>query len=372
MSSKVIKFSIFIVIVFILIGSSCINTACGLINQTLENRPSGSLDKDIESEINKKITDLGLSENIEFYLLKAFQDKPGLFDNIYSEYSLWEWLKSNQSATSGDIDNAIEIVAKDKFYCTSFIDSLLELNEKELLELLADDTLLEKKYKDYLENLTESFFENGILFYIDKQTYLSYFPEETRTTVYLPEEIQDKVKNVIITATEAYPLGFVPQYLKKLYIIDNKIKTEKVNDATAITFGEIIFITDGDKNNEILYLPVFHHVFNHLLQNKHKELFDSYYEDWISDNPEGFEYYGYEPYLSDEDKLEMYKDGFITPLSMVNYGCDFAEIASYAFSKDPLFLNLIMDYPLIMKKFELMVDFYNNINPGITLGYFER
>ncbi len=370
---KVIKLKyIFIVILFLLIGLSGISSACNLIEQTLEKKPSGSQDKNIESEVNKKITGLKLPGSTEAYLLKAFQDKPDLFNNIYSECAFWEWLKSNQSATSSDIDTAIELAAKDKFYSADFIENLLELNEEELSALLADDTHLGKKHGEYLENLTESFFENGILFDIDRQTYLSYFPEDTKKLIYLPEELRTSVKKVVIEAVEAYPLGFVPQHLKKLYIIGNEIKIENVNDVIATATDETIFLTIGERNDETLHLPVFHHALNHLLQNKYKELFDSYHEDWISNNPEEFEYADYEPYDYDGDKLEMYSSGFFTSLSMVNCSEDFAEIAGYAFSKDPVFLSSLMSYARIKQKFELMVDCYNKINSGITLEYFEK
>ncbi len=236
-----------------------------------------------------------------------------------------------------------------------------------------DDPDPEEKDEEYLENLTESFLDNDVLFHIDEQTYLSYFPEDTKKLIYLPEELQSSIKKVITEAIEVYPLGFVPQHLSKIYIIGNEINTGSVDDSIAIaTYKTTIFLTIGEKNDKTLYLPAFHHIFSHVLQNTYKELFDSYYEDWILNNPEGFEYYGYEPYINDEDKSEMYEDGFITPLSMDNYGCDFAEIAGYAFSNDPIFLNSVMNYSRIRQKFELMVDFYNKIDPLITLEYFEK
>ena len=373
MNKKIIKLiHIFLIILFLLIGPLGVNTGCGLINQLSEKYDDSPQDENIESEINKKIGELNLSESTKVYLLKALEKKSIFLDNINSDFIFWKWLKLNQSAASGDINIAIEIAAKDKIYSLGFIGSLLDLNEKELSELFADDAKLEKKYREFSKNLTESFFENDVLFYIDKQTYLGYFPEDTKRLVYLPEKIQIEIKSIIREATEAYPLGFVPQYLKRLYIIDNKIVIEDVNDATAIVIDETIFITNGGKNNKILYLPVFHHVFNHLMQNKYKNLFDSYYEEWMSNNPEGFQYYDYEPFYSDEGKLKIYKDGFISSYSMVNYSEDFAEIATNAFSKDSIFFDSIMDYPKMKNKFELMVDFYNKINPDITLEYFER
>lgn len=242
--------------------------------------------------------------------------------------------------------------------------------ESAALEFSISNT--EKKDKEYLENLTESFLDHDVVFDMDKQTYLSYFPEDTKTLIYLQEELQINVKRVIIEAIEAYPLGFVPLHLSKIYIIGNEITAGGVNDSIAIATDKTIFLTIGEKNDETLYLPAFHHIFSHVLQNTYKELFNSYYEDWILNNPEGFEYYGYEPYISDEDKSEMHKDGFITSLSMDNYSCDFAEIAGYAFSHDPLFLNSVIEYPRIKQKFELMVDFYTKIDPLITLEYFEE
>lgn len=229
-----------------------------------------------------------------------------------------------------------------------------------------------KQNEEYLESLTESFLDSDISFNIDEKTYLSYFPEDTKKLIYLPEELQSRVKEVITEAIEAYPLRFVPQHVAKIYIIGNEITTGGVDDSIAIATDDTIFLTIGEKNDYTLYSPVFHHIFSHVLQNRYKGLFNSYYEDWILNNPEGFEYYGYEPHIDYEDKLEIYKDGFITSLSLDNYGCDFAEIAGFAFSKDPIFLNSVMNYPRIRQKFELMVDFYNDIDPSITLDYFER
>ncbi len=373
MSMKRIKLlCVLTIILFLSTGLSSINAACGPINQALEAEPSCVQDNNIESEIDKKLVELNLPVSTRANLLEALQEKSDLFDNIYSDYVFWEWLISNQSATSSDISTAIEIAAKNKLYSAGFIDSLLKLNGEELSALLADNASLEKKNKEYLENLTESFFDNDISFHIDEQTYLSYFPEDTRKIIYLPEELQRRVKEVITEAVEAYPLGFVPEHLTKTYIIGNEIKIGNVDGSIAIATDKSIFLTIGEKNDETLYLPAFHHIFSHVLQNRYKELFDSYYEGWILNNPEGFEYYGYEPEIAYEDRPEMYEDGFITSLSMDNYGCDFAEIAAYAFSKDPIFLNSVMNYPRIRQKFELMVDFYNKIDPRITLEYFER
>ncbi|MHB8280721.1 MAG: putative zinc-binding metallopeptidase [Candidatus Humimicrobiaceae bacterium] len=376
MNRKIIKLvSILIIILFLLIGLSEINIACLPINQLLETKPAVLQDKNMESEIIKKLTELNLPESIRVNLLKALQEKPNLFDNIYSDDAFWEWLISNQSATSSDISIAIEIAAKDKFYSADFIDSLLKLNKEELLASLSEDAYLEKKYKDFLENLTESFFENNVLFYIDKQSYLSYFPEDTKELIFLPEKLQSSVKKIIKEALEIYPLGFVPQHLKKLFIIGNEIKIENEN-ATALAIDKTVFLTNGGNNNEIVYLIGFHHEFNHVLQDTYKELFDSYYEDWQSNNPEGFEYYGYERYKDEyynkEEWLKMYKDGFISSYSMVSYNEDLAEIASRAFANDPIFWKSIKNYPRIRQKFELMVDFYNKIDPSITLEYFEK
>ena len=376
MNRKIIKLvSILTITLALLIGLSEINIACLPINQLLEMKPAASQDKNMESEIIKKLTDLNLPESTRVNLLEALQGKQDLFDKIYSDYAFWEWLISNQSAAPSDISIAIEIAAKDKFYSADFIDSILKLNEEELLTLLSDDAYLEKKYKEFLENLTESFFENDVLFYIDKQLYLSYFPEDTKELIFLTEELQSSIKKIIKKAVEIYPLGFVPQHLEKLFIIGNEIKIEDEN-ATALTIDKTIFLTNSGNKNEIVYLIEFNHEMNHVLQNTYKELFDSYYENWRSNIPEGFEYYGYEKYkdeyYSNEEWLKMYEDGFISSFSMVSYSEDFAEIASRAFTNNSIFWESINNYPGIRQKFELMVDFYNKIDPSITLEYFEK
>ena len=214
-----------------------------------------------------------------------------------------------------------------------------------------------------------------MLFYIDKQLYLSYFPEDTKELIFLTEELQSSIKKIIKKAVEIYPLGFVPQHLEKLFIIGNEIKIEDEN-ATALTIDKTIFLTNSGNKNEIVYLIEFNHEMNHVLQNTYKELFDSYYKDWQFNNPEGFEYYGYERYIdeyySKEEWSKMYKDGFISSFSMVSYSEDLAEIASRAFTNDPIFWKSINNYLKIRQKFELMVDFYNKIDPGITLDYFVK
>lgn len=378
MRRKIIKLASVLIITLFLIGLSGINTACQLINQILGKSPAllQEQDKNMESEIIKKLDELNLPEGTRANLLKALQENPNLFDDIFSDYVFWEWLKSNQTATYNDISIALEIAAKEKFYSVGFIDSLLKLSKEELTVLLSDDAYLEEKYKKFLENLNESFFENGILFYIDKELYLSYFHDDTKKLIYLPEEQRSRVKKIIKDAVEAYPFGFVPQHLTKLFIIGNEIKFKNVDNVTAIAIGETIFLTDSEINNEIIYLIRFHHEFNHVLQYTYKELFDSYYEAWQSNNPEGFEYYGYEKYkdeyYNEEEWLKMYEDGFISSYSMVNYSEDFAEIASRSFTKDPVFWKSVRNYPRIRQKFELLVDFYNKIDPNITLEYFEK
>jgi len=231
---------------------------------------------------------------------------------------------------------------------------------------------LEKKDEEYLESITESFLDSDISFNLDEQTYLSYFPGDTEKLINLPKELWSSYKEVITEAIEAYPLGFVPLHLSKIYIIGNKMDTGGEHDSTAIAIDKVIFLTIDEKNSETLYLPVFHHIFNHVMQETYKELFDSYYDEWILNNPQGFEYYGYEPKIDNEDRPEMYKNGFISSYSMFDYSEDFAEISGYAFSKNPVFLDCVMNYPGIRQKFELMADFYGKIDPLITLEYFDE
>ena len=55
-----------------------------------------------------------------------------------------------------------------------------------------------------------------------------------------------------------------------------------------------------------------------------------------------------------------------------NYKEDFADMAQGIFSNDPQAWKLIKNYPKIRQKFNLLVDFYNKIDPSFNLEYFEK
>jgi hypothetical protein len=47
-------------------------------------------------------------------------------------------------------------------------------------------------------------------------------------------------------------------------------------------------------------------------------------------------------------------------------------MAQGIFSNDPQAWKLIKNYPKIRQKFNLLVDFYNKIDPSFNLEYFEK
>ena len=232
----------------------------------------------------------------------------------------------------------------------------------------------------YISDLKESFFKNDILFYIDEQSYLSYFPEDTTGPKFVPDKLHERYKKAVEEAIKLYPYGLVPLNIGKVYILEGSLEN---GEWVGVFVGDI-FIGVEENYDSFLIESIFHHEFCHALQDysffDYNNLFNSYKAEWASINPAGFEYLGYEWFKNDktiyDDKswIKLLQDGFIRPYSKVNYEEDFADIAEAAFSNenDKQFLKMLKDYPKLRQKFELMVDFYNKIDPAFNMEYFEK
>ena len=113
---------------------------------------------------------------------------------------------------------------------------------------------------------------------------------------------------------------------------------------------------------------IFHHEINHMLF--FLERFPK--GKWSATNPSGFSYteMSSADYLDDYNQFEL-EMGFINDYSRKNMAEDVAVMAGKYFSDREKFYHQVKDFPLVMKKFNILKSFYSSLDPSFRGNYGE-
>lgn len=119
----------------------------------------------------------------------------------------------------------------------------------------------------------------------------------------------------------------------------------------------------------------FHHEFSSVLLTRHQRSFDK--DSWQASNPAGFVYGngGREALSINATGLDLdssyYRDGFLNEYSLASTEEDFNCYAEYIFRNDPGFWQAWESSEAVRKKTEVLIRFYNRLDPVFTLEYFK-
>lgn len=172
-----------------------------------------------------------------------------------------------------------------------------------------------------------------------------------------------------------YPPKLIKRNLKNIYVL-NSIFFSGI-DYGGTYYRKRVYISNNGIENGYTdsYLErSFHHEFSSVLLKRHIKYFDK--EGWVNANADDFSYGegGKEALLTNEtDKWLnpiLYQDGFLNIYSLAAYEEDFNCFAEYIFTNDPGFWAAWESSEAIRKKTEILIQFYNRLNPIFTLEYF--
>jgi hypothetical protein len=173
---------------------------------------------------------------------------------------------------------------------------------------------------------------------------------------------------VVQKALLKYPPALIKKHLKNLYIGG----PYQENDAliTGMYEGNKIYLFYNHKfgNNSSLFLEqTFHHEFSSILiQNYDFPAFE-----WLKLNPKDFKYIinpvKIDAYMNSIDSYEAdeaaLKEGLVSRYGKVNAENDINTYAELVFTQPEEMKMFIKKYPVVMKKYQMLKQFYLSISP---------
>lgn len=188
-----------------------------------------------------------------------------------------------------------------------------------------------------------------------------------------PEEIK-RTRSIIIKALKKYPDEVLIKNLSKVYVLSEL-------EFYGVGFGgtnsdDSVYLTNIDYSN-IWIETAFHQEFSSIFLRSYKSLFDK--QAWIRINPGDFIYFsdtGVEALKKGQDSTifdpKLNEIGFLYEYAQSTPENDFNSFAENIFMNDSYFWEAIDKYPKLKEKFDLIVKFYNSINPIFTEEYFRK
>lgn len=186
---------------------------------------------------------------------------------------------------------------------------------------------------------------------------------------------QARLFGIAQTGLQKYPANLLKQNLKKLYFLK-----------TLMFFGleyggtynkRSLYVTDNgiEKGYTDAYIEgTIHHEFSSIILKRYIKLFDE--EAWIAANPTGFTYGdgGVEALKTEFTSLKLdstlYIKGFLNEYSLASIEEDFNCYAEFLFISDKEFWLAWEQSEAVRVKTEILISFYNRIDPFFTLEYF--
>ena len=185
----------------------------------------------------------------------------------------------------------------------------------------------------------------------------------------------NRTTQVIEEAVSKYPAHIVNDNLKNIYLV-------KELGFSGVKFGgtnssDSVYITSQKAHSDVSIEQLFHAEFSSVLWRSYQADFDA--KKWTKLNPSGFSYLGTgvealkmsaNGNFAKQDGKVLLRNGFLTEYAMSSLENDFNSFAKLMFLGDPTFWDKVDNYPLINKKFELVMDFYSSLDPMFTEDYF--
>jgi len=262
-------------------------------------------------------------------------------------------------------------------YSVEFRQYLETLDEDYLETLLDDDNAVKQEYD--LFDWRNTFYENNIIFIADGNIFPSswYGSGIDAKAESLSAGEVERSKSIMMTALEKYPTQLLKNILKNVYILKS-MKFYGVNYGGTNSSDSVYVANDGVKMGytDIVIEKTFHHEFSSVLKNNCG--FDE--TAWRQVNPAGFVYFdeatggagaikaGKASQVFDPKEHEM---GFLYEYAESTPENDLNSFAENIFMGEESFFDIIESYDKLEMKLDLIVAFYNSLDPMFTIEYFK-
>ena len=265
-------------------------------------------------------------------------------------------------------------------YSLEFRQYLESLEKNYLENILSDDNAV--KAESELFEWRNIFYRDEIIFTADKDIFPGdwYDPEINAKAESLSESEIERSRSIIISALDKYPIEVLKDDLKSVYILESMnffgVDYGGTNSETSV------YVTNSGEDmgySDIYIEESFHHEFSSVLLRKYKRLFDE--SGWRQINPDGFEYFDEvtggagairEGKDSKEFDPESHEMGFLYEYAGSTSENDFNSFAENIFMGDESFFKTVEGYEKLKAKLDLIIRFYNTINPRFTIEYFKE
>lgn len=193
-----------------------------------------------------------------------------------------------------------------------------------------------------------------------------------------PSEIA-RSKQSVANALQKYPGALLRKELKAVHFL-RSMKFYDIEYGGTNSSDALYLTNDGtDKGYTDLYLEqTFHHEFSSILFRNYVYFFDS--SSWRKANLPGFDYNDPENGVgairnnqsSQDIDTALCEKGFLTQYSMSGIENDMNTFAQNLFSPSPGFWDIADHYPRINEKLNILISFYNKLDPKFTEQYFRK
>lgn len=195
-------------------------------------------------------------------------------------------------------------------------------------------------------------------------------------------EEEERTQGIIKEILNKYPVDFIKENLKQIYCFRN-IRLYGYDYCPICSYHGIVYlVNDGEKKGcSADYIEwAFHHELNHILvhnyNNDANSEIKSIIEKWETGNPDSFSYGTGRLSSARNNKAGNYGDtnsytgGCITTYGMLSFDDDIAEYAAALFTGRNALWDLPERFPHIKQKLNLLIEFYNTLDPAFTKEYF--
>lgn len=182
-------------------------------------------------------------------------------------------------------------------------------------------------------------------------------------------EMIETAKQAVGKAEGKYPGDMLKQYLKQTHLLGdlNFFQTSYLGTNSK---DKLYIVADGTNDVE----KTFHHELSSILLRQHPEYLDQ--AAWNNTLPKGFEYGGgtVAAHRSGMDSLTLERSearqGFVCDYSRASQENDFNMIAENLFDGNQTFWKTVDRNPMLRKKVELVVQFYEKLDSRLNADYF--
>ncbi len=265
-------------------------------------------------------------------------------------------------------------------YSLEFRQYLQSFKEDRLEAILNDDTALEEEYGSF--EWLNIFYENGIIFTADEDIFPAnwYQPDIDAKAESLAGKEIERSREIVLSALAKYPIKVLKENLAKLYVL--KSLNFYGVDYGGTYMGDQVYMANNGMDmgyTDQFMEQEFHHEFSSVLLINYYHLFKE--PEWYQLNPVDFIYFDEQTggasaikteKVSVEFNPDMHEEGFLYEYAQSTLENDFNSFAENLFVNDGDFFEIVEGYEKLSLKLDLIIDFYNSIDPDFTLEYFKE